>query len=119
MFILIFTVFIAELIIMAAIVSVVLKANRCVISVNNQVADIKSTLETALIEIKNGVKTSKEGVDNAISYLKIKRKEYSKKIIQNIILYIFVISCKGRYKNAAIFFQLAVAIRDYIRDARA
>ncbi len=118
MYILISIVFIAELIIAIATIALLSKINKLAIDLNQQVLAAKDYLITGLASLKLSSDGMKKGVCKFFDFMETKKRHYLSKVVQNIILYIFMFFCKGKYKRAAIIFQLIVAIRDYIRDSK-
>jgi len=118
MYTLIFTVFIAELIISVVIIQTLIKSDKKIIVLNEQVITSKEALQNGLSGANESVKTINSGIKNTINFVKQKQKEYSRKLVKLLILYICMIFCKSRYKQAAIIFQLAIALKDYINDSK-
>lgn len=116
MYLLISIVFIAELIIAITVLTNIVKADRCITALNNQIVTGKNDAAIILSDVKNVVINLKSGVNSFIEVLKRKQEEYVMKVLQTVILYALMIFCKGKYKKVAIVFQFIVAINDYMRD---
>jgi hypothetical protein len=110
-------VFIAELIICAALVGFIVRADRRVCALNNALVTAMPGIETALREAYNTVHNLKYTLHSLICLIRKKRRQYAIKVFKTFVLYFILIFCKGKYKRAAAFFQLAILAFDYI-DAR-
>ncbi|MCI1272985.1 MAG: hypothetical protein LKG27_00935 [Clostridiaceae bacterium] len=117
MYLLITIVFIAELIIALTLILSIVKADRYVTEMNTKIITGKNTAAVILVDIKKVVLNLRTGVNTLIDLIKRKKREYSLKVMQTVILYALMIFCKGKYKKAAIVFQLMVAINDYMHDS--
>lgn|SRR5574344_1621833 len=118
MYLFIITVFIAELIITLTLITTMVRADKKVVEINTMVLTGKNSVAVILSELKTTITNLKMSVNSLIELVKKKRREYTFKLVQSVILYALMIFCKGKYKKAAIIFQLIVAISDYMQDSK-
>lgn len=116
MYLYIAIVFIAELIIFLKIISGIIALDKKITVLNNEVLVQTNTLKIGLEQFKKFASSLEKSVATIIERIKQKQREYRLKMIQSIVMYSGMLFLKGKYKKAAIIFQLIVEIIDYIRD---
>lgn len=99
MFILFFTiVFIAELIVVAKLISVLKQADATVLEINSQVNETKPQISQGMTCAKEGVKVVTKGVGALATFVESKKKE-SFKIAVKLILSIVLLLLLKKFPN--------------------
>lgn len=113
MYLFIATIFIAELIIAATFIFMIVKADRKVRELDNRVIEFKPVLKDYLKGFKKAVINFQNNVESFFSFIRKKRNQFTSKIIITVVMYAFLIFFKGRFKKAAAVFQTLVLLKDY------
>ena len=114
MIIFITIVFIAELIIAGAIVGLIVKIDRRVNCINNQLTSAMPLIESGLCTLHNGILNLKKTLYNILCIIEKKKKTYTLKIVKTALLYLILVFCKNKYKKAAGIFQLVLLVSEYM-----
>ena len=101
MFLLIATIFIAELIIALTLISYILKADNYVIELDKQVVSVKPQIKAGLSGVREGVRIFKEKQGLFFEYVEKKRNQYIMKGVTTVLVYLLLFILKGRCKRAA------------------
>ena len=112
MYLFIATIFIAELIIASTIISNIVKADKYVCQLNEQVTQKRPAIEKALSCFKECVQCVQTGFEAATGFLKQKQHEFKMRIIKAIIIYALLIIMKSRFKKLATICQYLVFTKD-------
>ncbi len=116
MYLFIATIFIAELIIAAFVIILILTADVKVCELNNKVSDFIPVIETSLKSFHDAVVNLQNTYNSILKFIAKKRKQLIKKIVTAALIYMLLIFCKGRFKKSAMIFQTLVLVKDYIDE---
>ncbi|MDR1168318.1 MAG: hypothetical protein LBK53_05445 [Heliobacteriaceae bacterium] len=114
MYLFIAAIFTAELIIAGALISFIVKADRKICTLNNQVTAFIPAFEDGLRKFYNIVHNLKGTLCSLFCLLQKKKNMYRFKLIKILVWYVILIFCKGKYKRAAVFFHLLVTAREFL-----
>jgi len=98
MFLFIATIFIAELIIVWTLISKIVKVDKVVKKLQNDVLDIKPQLSEALVGLRVGIHQIKEKKDNFVDIVSKKSSRYIMSALVSVVLYfaLFIVRRKSR-----------------------
>lgn len=114
MFLLISIVFIAELIIAAAVILLINKADKAVLKYTDEAMKKRVELEKILKELKYCVTGFGDFYNCLLNSVKRKRRQFQLNLLKNAAMYLSLFLLKGKYKKAAAFLQFAVLFHDYL-----
>ncbi len=118
MFLLIATVFIAELIIALTLVFFINKADRAIVKCNEVVIEKQKELDKTLKELKSCVTNFGVYYNCMLASVKKKRNQFRINMLKNILMYLSLFLLKGKYKKLAATVQFAVLFHDYLMKIR-
>lgn len=103
---------IAELIIAANLIWLMLKLDKKVLEADQKVREIRPELKQGLKAAKNAVAKFVEGVHSLCRFAEKKKKEYTISIVKTILIYLLLFLLKGKRKKCLSVMQLAVVLKD-------
>lgn len=93
-------IFIAELIVTAFIISLIVKADRAVLRLNGRVVKSREKIIKSFATLKNSVVYVEKGIDWVLGYVKRKREEYLLKVTKTIIIYALLFMLEMSFCNS-------------------
>lgn len=112
MYVFIATIFIAELIIAGAIVSVILKIDKKVIEATNKAKYTSDILIKTTKKVKDILVSAQNVMENIVSYVDKKKRELRQKLINLAMIYAILVVFKLKFKRAATVFQYALLAKE-------
>lgn len=106
-------IFIAELIIALHIISYIVKADKYVCRLNEQVKEWHPQIEAYLFYIKDCVSCAKSCVEAAISFIRCKRQEIVNRIIKSLLIYFLLVIMEKKFKKLSPAVKYIVFAKDY------
>jgi len=107
-------VFIAEVIITANIVSFIIKCDRKICEINDNIYGIKSEIPNTFKPIHKNLNTVIISIENIKEKLNQKKNKYKYSIIKNIVTGILFIALNTKGKKIITCIELLFSIRDFI-----
>lgn len=83
-------IFIAELIVTAFIISLIVKADRAVLRLNGRVVKSREKILKSFATLKNSVVYVEKGIDWVLTYVERKREEYLMKLTKKLLTYALI-----------------------------
>ena len=83
-------IFIAELIVTAFIISLIVKADRAVLRLNGRVVKSREKILKSFATLKNSVVYVEKGIDWVLAYVERKREEYLMKLTKKLLTYALI-----------------------------
>jgi len=114
MYLFIATIFIAQLIIAGTVLVFIIKADKKVCLINDEVIKFMPSLEINLREAYDIVRNLKKTLYSILCIIGRKKQIFKLKLIKTFILYAILICCKGKFKRSASVFNMLVLIKEYI-----
>ena len=112
MYIFIAIILIAELIIAANLVCLIVKADKKVLALCDKVTETRPKLEKGLLDFKVSVEKFVLGVHNLCEFARKQREKYIMSIVQNVLIYLLLIIMKGKSRRYFSAVQLAMSLKD-------
>ncbi len=112
MYFLIAIILIAELIITANIVCLIVSVDKKTIALTKKITESKPKLKEALKSAKDSVTKLVEGVHALCKFAEKKKQEYTMSIARTILIYLLLFILKGKSKKCLSAMQLAIALRE-------
>ncbi len=112
MFLFIATIFIAELIIAVTLILYIVRADRAVLKLNEQVEEYKPQIKAALEGIKEGIREINDKQEIVVEYLRKKRDQWLFKMLQTVLIYLLLFLFRGKCKKAASICQGLLLAKD-------
>ena len=115
MFLFVLIVLIAELIITANIVCLLIKLDKKVLACSNLVEQIRLPMTKSLIKFSEAVLNFGISIEDFKDKLKEKQKQLMFKIIENILLLLLMFVLKGRAKKVISSLQFVASLKDFCK----
>ncbi len=112
MYLFIAIIFIAELIIASNVISCIVKADKRICSLNEQIIQTMPKIQKGLSGLKDCVKCIKTTFDCAAGFVKKKQREFKMRIIKAIIIYALLLIMKSKFKRLATISQYIMFTKD-------
>lgn len=106
-------IFIAELIIVAAVLFFITMADKKVCVLSQKVLESKDGLIEDVKTVRCVIIQVKEKIVSGIEYLERKKRRYQINMIKNILMYVLLFSLKGRCKKAASICSMIAMAKDF------
>ena len=113
MYLLIATIFIAEIIIAFTVISHIVKADKAVKQYNSAILDSREGFKKISEDVSFCVKSFGDYYDCIINSMKKKQLQFRINLIKNVCMYLSLFLLKGKYKRVASFLQFAVLFHEY------
>ena len=112
MYVFIATIFIAELIIAGSIILLLKKLDTKVKSLNEDSISCGKELIKTTKEVKEILISAQNIMDNAVSYVNRKKKEFRQKLINLAAIYAILVIFKVKFRRAALILQYLILAKD-------
>ena len=112
MYLLISIVFIAELIIAAAIVSWLVKIDKKANEYTAQWITTEQDSINLIREFREILKTSQKVMKDAVDFVKKKKREFKRKLINLAIIYAILVIFRVRFRRATLLLQYLIIAQD-------
>lgn len=113
MYLFIAIILIAELIIATNIICLINKVDKKVLAFNEKLCIARPEICNYLKKFKDGVEKFVVGVHTLVKFGKKQRQKYTITMIQNLLIYLLLLSLKGKKKKYASVVRLAMSLGDY------
>ena len=113
MYLFIATIFIAELIIAAALISLFVNCDKQALKYSAQIVSANTAIKSTIVEVREILISAQNIMDRAVDYIHNKKKEFRSKLINLALIYVILILFKTKYKRAATIFQYLLLAKDF------
>jgi len=112
------TFFIAELIIALATIIKIYQFDRCVNDYNKMVSANKNKIRSCFIDFRMIIEEFHSGLTELLEFIRVKREEYSIKVLKTSLIYGCIFLLRGKYKKSVVAYQLIREIYEGIKEAQ-
>lgn len=109
--------FIAEVLLAIAAIFNLCKYDRAVSRLNDSITAQKPSVQVFFKDLRAVFVDFAKGIENIKNLIKEKKTEYLYNVIKTSVVYLSILTLKGKYKKAAIGIQLAKEVYEGILDA--
>lgn len=113
------TFYIAELIIVFAVILKICAVDKKVREINDLVLANQNKIKTGMVGIRSLIENSAKSLINVKEIIKKKRQEYIVNFVKTISVYMAIFMLKGKYKKAFIAYQFAKEVVDGVLESQA
>ena len=113
MYVFIATIFIAELIIAGFIIYWLNRFGKIISSVIQKAAEAEIMTISTIKQSRKVLKSAQKFACNYVDFFVTKKNEIRKKILHLVLMYLFLVVFKTKFKNAATILQYVILFKDF------
>lgn len=113
MYVFIAIIFIAELIVAGFVLYWIIRADKAVKNLDNQVAQYSPCVVASLKNVRIGVGLVQDSIEKVLVFINRKRHEFRQRIINLVLIYAILLVLRVKFKKAAAICQYAMLLKEF------